>query len=308
MSKRPVINKILKWLSWAKRAYEVARWCWIASAVLATGWRLAITDAGYSDGIVRRTPIGQRMTIPLGDYSSVDMNADTVALIKDVGARRRIFLVDGEVRISVTHGVSKPIDVYLPRLILEDRGTQFDVSVHETVTSVSVTAGSVQVREHLEDGTFNDPVRVADSGPRRGPLILSPGDSVRLEEHGGTTFAYLDRNDIEEAQLRSSWLLGEVATAGERLDDIIAEFNRYNRTRLVIEDPSVARMHVGGHYFLTEPDAFLSNLQMADLRAVPIGSSDPDVIQMYVLREANRDDNGNGDDGNKDNTKHRHRR
>lgn len=247
--------------------------------------------------------MGHRTTIPFGDHSSIDMDASTVALIRDAGDRRRVFLQDGQVRITVDHGVSKPTDVYLPHALLEDRGTQFNVSTHDDITIVTVTAGSVRVLEYGEDGTLSDPVNVTGPIPRRVPLTLSRGDSARLEEHGGVMFAYSERNSPEEAQLRSSWLLGEVATAGESLDEIVAQFNRYNRIPMVIEDPGIARKKLGGHYFLTETGTFLTTLSMGlGLRAVPVTDGTGDVVQMYLLRAS---DDKASEDGN---TSHNRRR
>lgn len=271
--------------------------------VLVSGARLASAGLVDSDGTFLRTPMGHRTTIPFGDHSSIDMDASTVALIRDAGDRRRVFLQDGQVRITVDHGVSKPTDVYLPHALLEDRGTQFNVSTHDDITIVTVTAGSVRVLEYGEDGTLSDPVNVTGPIPRRVPLTLSRGDSARLEEHGGVMFAYSERNSPEEAQLRSSWLLGEVATAGESLDEIVAQFNRYNRIPMVIEDPGIARKKLGGHYFLTETGTFLTTLSMGlGLRAVPVTDGTGDVVQMYLLRAS---DDKASEDGN---TSHNRRR
>ena len=287
MSSKSTEKKSGRSLLPAKRAYNVGRGLFITLLVVVTGWRLAVTDMADSDGVIHQTPIAHRMTIPFEDKSTVDMNASTVALIKDMGSRRRLFFTDGEVRITVPHGIGTPIDVYLPHVVLEDHGTQFNVSAHDTFANVTVTSGSVQVWARDDDGSLEDPIGITSSGLERHPLVLAPGDSVRLEEHDGSTFAYLERNDLKEAQSRSAWLSGEVLTSGRRLDEVAAEFNRYNNVRILIEDPDVARMHLGGHYVLTKPEQFLSHLEMAGLQAVPVppgAVDDRNMIQRYVLR------------------------
>jgi len=227
-------------------------------------------------------------------------------MVRDIGKRRRLFLVDGQVRITVTHGVSKPIDVYLPHIVLEDVGTQYNVSAHAGVTTVAVTAGSIRIREYSDDGTLSDPVNVTGLDLRRAPLTLSPGDSARLEERGGTMFAYVERNDPGEAELRSSWLLGAVTTPGEPLDEIVAQFNRYNSIPIEIEDRGIAHMKVGGNYLLTDPDSFLEYLNKEQgLQAVPVPAGSGDAVQMYLLRAPDRGDTGKGHAG-KGGTAHRH--
>ena len=54
-----------------------------------------------------------------------------------------------------------------------------------------------------------------------------------------------------------SWRRGLVSFDDARLGDVAAEFNRYNRTKLVITDPALAEARVGGAFRPTNLDAFL---------------------------------------------------
>jgi transmembrane sensor len=45
------------------------------------------------------------------------------------------------------------------------------------------------------------------------------------------------------------------------LSEIIAEFNRYNRVQLAVEDPALAVERFGGSFRVDQPDAFVRLLE-----------------------------------------------
>jgi len=58
-----------------------------------------------------------------------------------------------------------------------------------------------------------------------------------------------------------SWRSGFLIFRDTTLGEAVAEFNRYNMHKIVIEDPTVAAMHVGGSFRSTNVDAFVRLLQ-----------------------------------------------
>jgi transmembrane sensor len=254
------------------------------SLTLVVSVRVIITDGANSDGTTLHTAFAQRSKVTFSDHSIVELNAGTLVLLKE-GVRRQIFLQEGEIRLSIQHGVSKPADVHIGNILLQDLGTQFDVSVHERSVNAVVTDGLVRVQENRPDGSLVDPIDVTGTSHQRHPMVLKKGDMIRLDERDGAVFAYVSRNDLIEAEMRSSWLNGELATTGQRLDEVIVQFNRYNRVPIVINDPSVAQMKVGGHYYLTDSASFLFDLRHAlGLEVVPVSDGNQNVVQMNLLR------------------------
>lgn len=268
---------------WTYRCYKKLRRVAGVLIVVVLGVRLSITDVAQSDGITLSTPLRQRSHLAFSDGSILDVNAGTVMLLKD-GPRRQILLEEGEIHAVIKHGVSKPIDVFVGNLALVDFGTALNVSVHDRVTAVSVTDGAVLVEEVRPDGSLAEPVDVTGSSHQRRRMLLGRGDLIRLDQRDGTVFADVSRNNFTEADLRSSWTTGELITSGERLDQAIQEFNRYNHMQIVINDPAIARMVVGGHYYLTDVDGFLSDLRLLGVETVPILDTHQQVVQMSLLR------------------------
>jgi transmembrane sensor len=58
-----------------------------------------------------------------------------------------------------------------------------------------------------------------------------------------------------------SWRRGYVYFDNVPLADAVAEFNRYNRRKILIEDPEIAALRVGGNFRSTNIDAFLDLMQ-----------------------------------------------
>ena len=244
---------------------------------------------GGGDGITRSTPIGHRDRVTLDDRSTVDLNADTTILVVLSPHLRQVFLSKGEIRPTIHHDEARPLEILINHVVLRDLGTQFDVGIHETTTNVSVTSGLVQAFQLREDGSLVNPVTWTKSGPRRNPVFLVPGDSARLEEHDGIVIVSKTPNDLEAAQNRSSWLQDDFIVKRQRLDEVVWEYNRWNKTQIVIDDPEAARMEIGGIYRLTDVDAFLSNLRAAlDIEALPIKGSES-LPPSYVLRLTHKD-------------------
>jgi transmembrane sensor len=48
---------------------------------------------------------------------------------------------------------------------------------------------------------------------------------------------------------------------GDTLAEVVDQFNRYNERQLVIADPTLSTIHIGGYFRPTNLDAFVSVLQ-----------------------------------------------
>jgi len=77
-----------------------------------------------------------------------------------------------------------------------------------------------------------------------------------------------------EIKRRLSWQLGVLIFHGETLAEAVAEFNRYNERRLVIRDPAIANMRLGGTFQAHDLDGFIDALEtLFSLRATPMPGS-----------------------------------
>jgi transmembrane sensor len=81
---------------------------------------------------------------------------------------------------------------------------------------------------------------------------LTAGSQAFIAEHGPLQVAQ-GRDGIERAL---AWREGQIALEGETVRDAVAEFNRYNSRKLVIDDPELARERLVGQFRTSEPGAF----------------------------------------------------
>jgi transmembrane sensor len=75
---------------------------------------------------------------------------------------------------------------------------------------------------------------------------------------------------VAEAETYTSWRSGYIALRDTVLAAAVAEFNRYNQKQLVIADPSIAEIRIGGNLRATNVDAFVNVLE----RGFPIRADD----------------------------------
>jgi transmembrane sensor len=73
---------------------------------------------------------------------------------------------------------------------------------------------------------------------------------------------------IDPVRLRNAlaWRQGAIVFDGERLSRAVEELNRYTDVRLVVTDPSIADLRVGGRFSVTNVDDFLRALS----RVLPV--------------------------------------
>jgi transmembrane sensor len=256
------------------------------SIVVVFAGRITITDTGSSEGVAKYTGTAQRSDYTLADQSRIFLNADTAVFIKEGRDKRQLFLLKGEVLADIRHDESKPFEVIVGHVVLRDLGTRFDISTHDDVTNVSATAGTIRVYTQGKDGHLEDPVVVTAAVARRTPAVLKNGDLVRLEEHDGTVLVFRDLNDPHAAQNRTTWLQEEYIIDKQRLDEVVWEFNRFNQAQIVIDDPDIAGMKLGGRYRLSSEDVFLSNLRLGFQLEVMRVDADETHPPSYILRRS----------------------
>ena len=58
-----------------------------------------------------------------------------------------------------------------------------------------------------------------------------------------------------------AWTRGELRFDHAPLEEVVDEFNRYNREQLRILDPAIRKLAVGGVYSATDPEAFANLIE-----------------------------------------------
>jgi transmembrane sensor len=221
--------------------YVAAAMASVAAAVawLATGG----FDSLRSDYVTGR---GEVETVTLADGSTVTLNADTAIAVDLSAGARRVTLYRGEALFEVTPDRNRPFTVTAPEADVRVLGTGFDLKAEDGVLQVGLIHGSIAV--------------TPDSTPRQ-PLVLRPGEQVRVDDRGAGTVTRFDPT----AAL--AWRRHQAVFYRASLGEVVDTLNRHRHGTILLLDETIRRREVSGVFDLRAPDAALDAIaRTLDLR------------------------------------------
>jgi transmembrane sensor len=215
----------------------------LLKGALAAG---AILAAGTSAMLMMRDPraqvqtaVGERRSVRLPDGSLIELNTDSL-LSWRFGDTRSVWLEQGEAAMVVAARQVAPF------------------ILHAVGAEAHLTAGRYALR--IGDAGFRL-IALAGGGriaqPGRPPVQISAMQSV-ADAAGKLTTAEVSPADIDAA---SAWRRGEIVFNGMQLRQAVAEFNRYLERKLIIADPAIGDIRLGGRFFVDDPTNFLRALR-----------------------------------------------
>jgi transmembrane sensor len=220
---------------------------------------------------VRVIPPPERLV--LADGSVVELNEDGRIENAFSAVERRVRLTRGEAYFTVTKDSARPFVVEVGGVAVRAIGTAFNVRRVAGAVEVLVTEGNVQVEQV--------PSRPTPDSPVPAPMPLAAGQRVVVEP--GTpvqppVVVAVTARDIERAL---AWQGVRLKFEEIPLSEVVTEFNLRNRQQLVIGDPAVAGLRVGGTFRADNVEAFARLLELSFGIAV-----EPDASGALVLRQA----------------------
>jgi transmembrane sensor len=190
--------------------------------------------------------LGEHRTLALEDGSTLQINTQSQVDVVFSRKARQVRLLSGEAMLDVWHDVERPFDVHAECGNFRALGTSFLVRlVSSNRCQLLVTSGTVQVSPAYRGRALHG-IALVDAGEQAdvGPA----GIAVRgASEH--------------EIARRLAWLRGQLWFENETLEEAVAQFNRYNAEELVIDDPQLAGMRVGGAFRATDVKRFVNALE-----------------------------------------------
>lgn len=196
------------------------------------------------------TGIGGFQRIMLADQSTVELNTNSEIRIRLTPQLRKVDLVRGEAIFEVAHDVSRPFIVSAGNMAVRAVGTRFDVLRLENSVEVTVDEGKVAVGKPSVLESRGDLQALSIPQLTAGQSALASGSGLRLKD--------LPKGDLAR---KLAWQNQMLMFDGDTLAEVVAQFNRYNERQLVIADPSLATLQIGGYFRPTNLDAFIDVLQ-----------------------------------------------
>jgi transmembrane sensor len=234
---------------------------WVAAAAMLAAVAVgAIWLQRGSESQTLATAVGQQRNVTLADGSIVTLNTNTIVETDLRRRTREIYLRKGEAHFQVAHDRSRPFLVHAGDAVVRAVGTAFEVRVlADQHVDVVVNEGRVEVQATA-------------------PVPASPYPSTRARPAAATTVRALNAGErlstashdyavtpITAQQLSSelAWREGAIIFDGEPLAQAIAEIERYTDARIVVSDPEIAKLRVGGRFRTGNVQEFFDALQTA---------------------------------------------
>ena len=234
---------------------------WVAWSAVAAAVLVSVFGLLQYEDLLRRdvysTGIGGHEVVRMSDGSRIELNTDTRVRAEYTEQARIIWLERGEAYFEVAHDPARPFSVYAGGRRVTVLGTKFSVRLDPEADrmQLAVTEGRVQLEELREQ------VQVP-------PMVATRGDKVIVDG----TRARLESRSVEDVSSDLSWRQGLLVFDETTLAQAANEFNRYNRTRLIVA-PAVAEIRLGGSFEAANVDAFARLLQQGfGLQVIASGS------------------------------------
>lgn len=216
-----------------------------AALVLALGIALVL-GLVQERGDAYRTGLGEHRSVVLEDGSVMQLNAMTRVRVRYGDAVRCVELIDGEAYFKVAHEAARPFDVVTPEAVVRAVGTAFNVYRREDRLDVAVTEGRVRVSAG----------RAAAAPADAEAVFVSASEGVVVRGDGG-----FDRMAGAAGTSAPVWTQRRLVFDGERLDAVVAEFNRYTKQRLQLDGAELAGLRISGTFNADDPETLLAYLE-----------------------------------------------
>jgi len=184
------------------------------------------------------TALGERKILTLPDGSKIELNTNSVLRLAR-GAARKAWLDKGEAYFQIVHNAASPFTVVAMGHRVTDLGTAFTVRTEKGRLEVSLLEG----RARLD---------TADARIQDHSAVLIPGD-VLVATSTSLSVAKRPERRLREAL---GWRRGVLVFDHATLAEAAEEFNRYNRTKLIIADQAAARRTIGATFPVHDVELF----------------------------------------------------
>jgi transmembrane sensor len=202
----------------------------VLAAIGLTSWYMAHQSTSY------RSEVGQIRSVPLEDGSHVTLDTGSRIEVTVRADERRIDLIHGDAYFEVAKDPVRPFVVSVDRARVVAVGTQFYVERDDNGLIVLVTEGKIRLER-----------------PAESPQEVPAGSEARLD----ATELRISHATDTEIQETLGWRNGYLLFRDTSLAEAVAKFNRYTHKKMLIEDPSIAGIRIGGHFRLDDVQGFL---------------------------------------------------
>lgn len=221
------------------------------------------------------TAIGERSTISLSDGSIVTLNTNSRIEVDYSEQQRLVRLVHGQGYFEVAKDIDRPFSVEAGGRQVIALGTVFDVRFDtEDMLQVTLVEGRVQVSHVLNAAETAEGAAISRHAE---DIELQPGERLVAALNSAPEVAATD------AVVETSWRTGRLIFQERALEEVVAEMNRYNTQKLVLDDDErLTQMKISGTFKTGRASSFVNALGV--IRPLGVERSGPNELTL-VWRE-----------------------
>jgi len=222
------------------------------------------------------TELGEWRTVSLTDGTKVRVGPNSLLRVAFGDDHRTIRLVRGEAMFDVAKDRARPFYVKSEMVGVLAVGTEFRVSRLGGKDVVAVTEGNVALyrdgRDAVQGAVSSGPAQVAAA---TGGVALTAGDQVSTTR---STRSNPVAKEKVNADYEQAWAEGWLVYEDKTVAEMVGDFNRFNRLKIIVTDPSIAARRLT--FFrgsATDPESFAAAL-----------ATSPDIKVVRVARDVLR--------------------
>ncbi len=191
------------------------------------------------------TPVGGHETVAFADGTKIELNTNTAIRARMTSDSRTVWLDHGEAFFKVKHDPAHPFVVMVGDRRVTDLGTQFVINRGKRDLEVAVVEGRVW---------FDAPDKAQSQ-----TSLLTAGQ-VAMVDKGKLS---VTRRSTKELSNELAWRRGMLVFKHRPLSQVVAEFNRYNREKLVLASADVGALKIYGSFRTEDVELFARVIQVA---------------------------------------------
>lgn len=255
----------------SRRPWVLALAAALALLIGGTLWQYSRTARGAEIAAQSHLRINERRALP--DGSVVELK-DGSRLEIAFSAERRLVRLAGEAHFKVAKDAARPFFVEARGVVVRAVGTAFNVRVDSDAVEVLVTEGTVRVGQApASAGGAGAPgnLESALADPER--AVLSAGQRARVSLVRDAEPEVATASDAE-IKATLEWQAPRLQFFETPLGVAVREFNRHNRTQLVLA-PELESVPIGGTFRADNVEAFVRLLELTlDIHGAPRGPNE----------------------------------
>jgi transmembrane sensor len=230
------------------------------------------------------TATGERLSFTLADGSQVMLDTQSVLSVDFSATQRRVSLEGGQAFFEVAKDANRPFVVATHNRQFVAVGTAFDVRIDGDQVKVTMVEGTVRVEPVASNslaGGMSTAVRetpsqkVTAGGSTVHSQRIAPIATITAGEQL-VSDAHEDHVKAADPDRDTSWRRGQVIFENERLEDAVAEINRYSDVKIELSAIELNGLRLSGAFATGSPKVFVEavtsyfpiKIQIADERRI----------------------------------------